>query len=69
MPFAAFLPDDIGVMVTAVRGECYTVLKYKARVAHDTQDREQALADEYGMFASVELVTNGFEHNFKQQVP
>ncbi|EGZ26799.1 hypothetical protein PHYSODRAFT_308431 [Phytophthora sojae] len=69
MVFAAFSPDHIAVMLSAVRGQFYTVLEYKTRVVDDTQQCEQSLADTYGALASVQLVTNAFDRTFKDIVP
>lgn len=68
MVFAAFSPDHIAVMLSAVRGQFYTVLEYKTRVVDDTQQCEQSLADTYGALASVQLVTNAFDRTFKDIV-
>ncbi|ETL39697.1 hypothetical protein L916_09000, partial [Phytophthora nicotianae] len=69
IPIAAFSPDHIASVVSVNRGRFYAVMEYKTRTTTQTVTKEQSIAAEYGVFSSVNLMTDGFSGAFNAIVP
>ncbi|OWZ00723.1 hypothetical protein PHMEG_00028028 [Phytophthora megakarya] len=69
IPCAAFSPDDIAAVSSDDHGKFHAVFEYKTRVNDQTEQQETILAERFGVFAKVELMSNGLCSNFKDLVP
>ncbi|OWZ06177.1 LOW QUALITY PROTEIN: hypothetical protein PHMEG_00021605 [Phytophthora megakarya] len=69
IPYAAFSPDDIAAVSSDDRGKYHAVFEYKTRVNDQTEQQETILAERFGVFTKVELMTNELCGNFKDLLP